>query len=208
LSLDYAANNRNVANTMTETQSFSAPDLNLHHLAKAIVDWYRSQDFDVQQLDVQEGGILVQAKRGGWRNAVGMASALNVTLRQNRNNLLVEIGSGKWLDKAAVGAVSMVILWPLALAAAYGVWQQSQLPKRTFEFIQQYFSANTASMASAPSPFGTPGIEAVPANSVLTPTTASVGTVLPMAALQFCPACGKTVSDADRFCKSCGDALT
>lgn len=123
---------------MSETRSFHAPHLNLDSLVNALSDWYRSQDYTIQALDVHGGGILVQAKRGGWRNLVGMSSALNVVLRQQGSNLGVEIGAGKWADKAIAGTISIFVLWPLAVTAAWGTWKQSQLPKQTFEFIQQF----------------------------------------------------------------------
>jgi hypothetical protein len=38
--------------------------------------------------------------------------------QQSGETLTVEIGAGKWIDKAAVGTVSLFILWPLAVTAA------------------------------------------------------------------------------------------
>jgi hypothetical protein len=123
---------------MSETRSFHAPDISVNSLVNALSDWYRSQNYTVQALDVHGGGVLLQAKRGGWRNLVGMSSALNIVLRQQGANLAVEIGAGQWADKAIVGTVSLFVLWPLAVTAAWGTWKQSQLPNRTFEFIQQF----------------------------------------------------------------------
>jgi len=88
---------------MSETRTLQAPEIDLNDLANNLGDWYRSQRFEVQMLDVHGGGVLVQASKGGWRNVVGMSSALNVVLRQNGTTLSVEVGAGKWLDKAAVG---------------------------------------------------------------------------------------------------------
>jgi hypothetical protein len=47
----------------------------------------------------------------------------------------VEIGAGKWIDKAAGGAVGMFLLWPLAFTAGFGAWQQIKMPDKIFEFI-------------------------------------------------------------------------
>jgi hypothetical protein len=123
---------------MSETRSFYSPYLNVDSLVSALSDWYRSQGYNVQALDVHGGGVLVQASKGGWRNFVGMSSALNVSLLQDGTNLNVEISAGKWMDKAVVGTISMFVLWPLAVTTAWGTWKQSQLPKNTFEFIQQF----------------------------------------------------------------------
>jgi hypothetical protein len=49
--------------------------------------------------------------------------------------MTVEIGAGKWIDKAAVGTVSMFILWPLAVTAGLGAWEQMKMPEKVFDFI-------------------------------------------------------------------------
>jgi len=178
---------------MTETRSFQAPEINLNELTDNLQDWYKSQNFTVQMLDVHGGGILIQTSKGGWRNAVGMSSALNVVLRQNGSTLSVEIGAGKWMDKAAVGAVSLFVLWPLAVTTAWGAWKQSQLPKQTYEFIQKFIdmkgSVQYASSAQL---------------SPLHPSSSTDATGY----FKFCPACGNSVGESDRFCSKCGHTLT
>lgn len=176
---------------MSETRNFYAPNLHLDSLISALSDWYRAQNFNVQQLDVHGGGVLIQASKGGWRNIVGMASALNVVLSQNGADLKVEIGAGKWMDKVGAGAVSLLVLWPLAVTAAWGAWQQSQLPKHTFEFIQQFVSSEVSSLHSSETI--TPSVEPVMAS---TPS------------FRFCANCGNSVADDARFCSKCGKALT
>lgn len=173
---------------MTETRNFPAPNLQLNILVSELSDWFRSQSFNVQALDVHGGGTLVQASKGGWRNFVGMSSALNVVLRQSDSDLIVEIGAGKWVDKVGVGAVSMFVLWPLAVTAAWGAWQQSQLPKQTFEFIQQFVSVGGSN-------------EDIPL-TVTQPVDSAVNSPV-----RFCPSCGGSVGQDARFCSNCGHSL-
>jgi len=66
---------------------------------------------------------------------VGMSTSLNIVFRQSGDALMVEIGAGKWIDKAAAGVVSMVVLWPLVLTAGYGAWEQIKMPDRIFDYI-------------------------------------------------------------------------
>jgi hypothetical protein len=178
---------------MSETRVFQAPRIDLSDLAHSLNDWYRSQHFEVQMLDVHGGGVLVQASKGGWRNVVGISSALNVVLRQNGSTLSVEVGAGKWLDKAAagaVGAVSLAVLWPLAVAAAWGAWKQSQLPKQTYDFIQQFITMKESSES-------------------LSQVQLSLNQSSDLnVSFKFCPACGNSVGEADRFCSKCGHTLT
>src|SRR5205085_11886978 len=95
-----------------------------------------SQGFDLQQMNTENQSLLLQIKkRGGWRDFVGMSTSLNILFHQTGDTLTVEIGAGKWLDKAAVGTVSMFILWPLAVTAGIGAWEQMKMPEKIFDFI-------------------------------------------------------------------------
>jgi hypothetical protein len=64
-----------------------------------------------------------------------MATSLNILFTQAGDALTVEIGAGKWLDKAAVGAVSLIVLWPLAFTAGFGAWEQMKMPDKVFGYI-------------------------------------------------------------------------
>ena len=98
--------------------------------------WLNQQDFDTQQVNTDTDSVLLQVKkRGSWRDLVGMATSLNVVFHTGEDTLTVEIGAGKWIDKAAVGTVSLLILWPLAITAGMGAWEQMQMPDRIFDYI-------------------------------------------------------------------------
>ena len=98
--------------------------------------WLDSQGFDSQQMKTENGGELLQIKkRGGWRDFVGMATSLNIVFYQSGDTLTVQIGSGKWVDKAAVGTVSLFILWPLAITAGFGAWEQMKMPEKIFDYV-------------------------------------------------------------------------
>jgi hypothetical protein len=64
-----------------------------------------------------------------------MGTSLNIVFHQSADALTVEIGAGKWIDKAAVGTVSMFILWPLAVTAGFGAWEQAKMPTMIFDYI-------------------------------------------------------------------------
>jgi TIR domain-containing protein len=99
--------------------------------------WLNSQDFETQQMNTDNDSVLLQIKkRGGWRDYVGMATSLNIVFHACEDDTLtVEIGAGKWIDKAAVGTVSLFILWPLAITAGIGAWEQMQMPEKIFDYI-------------------------------------------------------------------------
>jgi len=127
---------------MSEQRLFHATNLDLPHLSHALTDWYRAQRFEVQMWEAPGGGAVIQARQEeAWRSVLGMSTALNILLRpQQDGNLVVEIGAGKWADKAAAAGVGVFILWPMLITAGFGAWQQSKLPQRTFEFIQNFIA--------------------------------------------------------------------
>jgi len=101
-----------------------------------VKSWLDAQGFDSQQLATEENGVLLQIKkRGTWRDFVGMSTSLNIAFNQRDDNLTVDIGAGKWIDKAAAGAVSLVLLWPLAVTAGFGAWEQAKMPDKIFDYI-------------------------------------------------------------------------
>ncbi len=112
---------------------------NSHVLISDLINWLTGQNFNCQQLTTEDGGTLLQvSKKGGWRKIVGMSTALNVVFHQSVNNITVEIGAGRWLDKAAVGAVGALLVFPpLAVAAGFGAWLQIKLPNKIYQYISE-----------------------------------------------------------------------
>jgi hypothetical protein len=119
-----------------KTRKFICPSKQTSTVIGDVKGWLDSQGFDSQQVKTENGGELLQIKkRGGWRDFVGMATSLNIVFYQSGDTLTVQIGSGKWVDKAAVGTVSLFILWPLAITAGFGAWEQMKMPEKIFDYI-------------------------------------------------------------------------
>jgi hypothetical protein len=118
------------------TRRYVCKEANTLRLLHDLKSWLNSQGFDTQQVNADDDSLLLQIKkRGGWRDLVGMATSLNILFHQSDDTLTVEIGAGKWVDKAAVGTVSLFILWPLAITAGMGAWEQMKMPDKVFDFI-------------------------------------------------------------------------
>ena len=98
--------------------------------------WLKSEGFNATQTDAGEQGVLLEIKkRGDWRKYVGMETALNILFNHSGDALTVEIGAGQWIDKAGAGAVGMFVFAPIAFTAGYGMWEQSKMPDKIFDFI-------------------------------------------------------------------------
>lgn len=118
------------------SRRFTCPEEDAVRVIQDVKGWLDSEGFDTQQVSANDQSLLIQIKkRGGWRDLVGMATSLNILFHHHNETLTVEIGAGKWVDKAAVGTVSLFILWPLAITAGMGAWEQMKMPDKIFDFV-------------------------------------------------------------------------
>ena len=130
-----------MAKTMTQSKSFPCPSSRFPELITSPRNWLSSEGFRCQKLHTEDGGTLLQIEKvGGWRKFVGMSTALNIVFHQVENTVNVEIGAGRWIDKAATGTVGFLILWPLAVITGIGAWQRLNMPERVFEHIARFLS--------------------------------------------------------------------
>jgi hypothetical protein len=115
---------------------YTCPARDNPKLVADVEQWLQSQNFDTQQVRTDSDDLLLQIKkRGKWRDYIGMATSLNIAFQQAGDTLTVQIGAGNWVDKAAAGTVGMLVLWPLAFTAGYGIWEQKKMPEKIFNFI-------------------------------------------------------------------------
>lgn len=90
----------------SEVRQYRCDAGNLPNMIVNIKAWLDSQEFDSQKLKTENQSLLIQIKkRGSWRGYLGMDTTLNILFRYSDGILTVEIGAGKWADKAAAGAV-------------------------------------------------------------------------------------------------------
>ena len=126
---------------MTQSKSFPCPSSRFAELITSTQSWLSGEGFKCQKLQTEDGSTLLQIEKvGGWRKFVGMSTALNIVFHQVENTVNVEIGAGRWIDKATTGTVAFFFLWPLALTAGIGSWQQMKMPERVFEHTAKVLS--------------------------------------------------------------------
>lgn len=120
----------------SEIRQYRCDASKLPNMIVNIKAWLDSQGFDSQKLNTENQSLLIQIKkRGSWREYVGMDTTLNVLFQYSNEILTVEIGAGKWADKAAAGAVGFFFLAPLAITAGIGMWDQMKMPDKIFDYI-------------------------------------------------------------------------
>ena len=129
---------------MTQSKTFHGPSSRFPELIASTQSWLAGEGFKCQKLQTEDGGTLLQIEKvGGWRKFLGMSTALNIVFHQVENTVNVEIGAGRWIDKATTGAVAYFILWPLAVTAGIGAWQQMKMPERVFAHIAKFLGPDT-----------------------------------------------------------------
>ena len=174
---------------MANQKVYSAPGLDLQHLADTLSQWLQSQGNETQVLK-NPGGLTIQARQTkSWVQKGGGGVALNVMLLQQGDNLQVQVGTGKWAWQAASGVAAAIIFWPLLALPAYAAYKQKELIDDTWQFIEQYIASG---------------------GQVTVPTMAPVqaaAAVAPAAQIT-CPKCGKAVPADAKFCPHCGAKLT
>ena len=159
----------------------------LDALIKHLEDKYKARNFEAQVLQIQDGtqnGKLFQMKEASdksWltnvKNVTGLTTAATVKLIAQGQDLEVEVLGGKWLDKVAAGAVSLVLLWPLIVTSGIGAWKQNALLDELYETVALFLARS-----SSPVPAATPQ-------------------------KAHCPGCGKPVTAGMKFCGDCGAKL-
>ena len=112
-------------------------------LANSVMTDYKAEGYEVQKLEVKDNdngceSLIVQIRNtssgvGSWfKKAIGCETCASLILTPLATDLEIKVTGGKWLDKAAVVGVSMVVLWPLFVTATIGTFRQKALLDNLF----------------------------------------------------------------------------
>jgi hypothetical protein len=120
------------------TKTFRVTDIEKY---KGIISftkiWLGQEGYEVEDsFDSNETHLIQIRARGQWKRLVGLSTALAIKTTFSNLEMTVEIGQGHWGSKIASGAVSMFVLWPLAVTTAYGSIKQYQLPAKILSHIE------------------------------------------------------------------------
>lgn len=94
--------------------------------------------------------LQARAKGGKLKQIVGMDKAITIRfIKKSYDSVCMEIGEAKWADKGAAMAVSMFVLWPLAITSGIGMYQQGSLPKKIKNAADKYMGLSSDAGESA-----------------------------------------------------------
>ena len=163
------------------------------------------QDYEVQTMHVSSTTVLQARKSSTLRDLTGLSAALTIKITPEAGGTRVEIGMQKWLDKAAVAAVAIILSAGLLVALpAIGAYWQFRLTEDAWKIIEQHVSRQAGGyVPPLPGRCGTCGTAASAGSTFCSSCGANLRVGF------TCPHCNAVQKDpAGRFCDSCGKSLT
>ena len=161
------------------------------------------KDYEVQTFQVSTTSVIQARKSSTLLDLTGLSSALTIKITPEGGGTRVEIGMQKWFDKAAIGAVGVVVFPPLLALAALGAYWQYKLTENAWKIIEEHIARKAGGyVPPMPGRCGTCGAANV-AGSDFCP---SCGANLKVG--RRCPHCDAPQKELSaRFCNRCGKPL-
>ena len=126
---------------MAESKIFKLRDeMSVVSIVDEIVDFLR-RDKDMTPEVIENGdAFFIQAREeSGLKKLAGLSKSIQMQLIPNdRDRVVITIDHGKWIDKAAAGAVGMMLFTPLAVTAAIGAYGQNKLIDEIFDCVERF----------------------------------------------------------------------
>jgi hypothetical protein len=120
---------------------YEGKSVDLDRLAQQVEDYLTSEHFTVQRSPGSPNGTVLQAKKGGFLDAIIAADrALTIMISGEPDDVLVRVGIGKWIEHLATTAVETLLLsWLfLPVDVAETAWNfeiESKLLKQVDGFV-------------------------------------------------------------------------
>ncbi|MBQ9329340.1 MAG: zinc ribbon domain-containing protein [Solobacterium sp.] len=160
------------------SKTFRLGTASVQNVAYALSEFLDTKKNMITQTMRTKNGYTVQCKgdaNAEWSKYIGLDAAITVNLIPMEGDLIVEIGTGKWMEKLGIAALGSIFFQPLLITSGIGAIRQVTLPNDIFAFIGDYLGSE--------------------------PIEVSRNTVREV---KDCPVCGKENSADAVFCSSCG----
>ncbi|MGB8343899.1 MAG: zinc-ribbon domain-containing protein, partial [Ktedonobacteraceae bacterium] len=214
-----------------DARFYNVEDLDIQQIANNLENIYRSQGYQVQQVNANKDQVMVQLKKGGdLEMLIGLQAALSVIIQRSGGGIVAMIGQQKWVDKAAVGAIGLIaapILWPLMLTAGAGAIRQASLGNQVLNVVDSLVRQQRPEIQIGPVPvqimpqlqqqWAPPPPQYLPPPAYIPPTQyaptppivdAGPAPVAPPRRSRLrCPDCNTPYEPGDTFCTGCGKPL-
>lgn len=155
-------------------------------MADRICQEFSAEGYDVKCEDLVSGGTDISVAKGNlFKAALGMKTALKITLIPLDNSVSFEAGVGIFGQQVVPTIIMWFFAWPVLITQIWGMVQQSKLDDKALEAARAVITENRG------------------ANYTAAKDTMSTGT-----SSAFCTKCGAVIAPGARFCSSCGNPLS
>ena len=96
-------------------------------------------DYEVQTMNVSSTTIVQARKSSTLRDLTGLSAALTIKIMTEAGGTRVEIGMQKWVDKAAIAALALLLSAGLLVALpALGAYWQYKITEDAWRIIEAH----------------------------------------------------------------------
>ena len=162
------------------------------------------QDYEVQTMHVSSTTVVQARKSSTLRDLTGLSAALTIKVTPEAGGTRVEIGMQKWLDKAAIAAVAVLLsAGLLAALPALGAYWQYKVTEDAWKIVEAHVAHKAGGyIPPLPGRCGTCGA----ANIADADFCSACGAAFKVSS---CASCGAVPKDPTaRFCNKCGKPLS
>ncbi len=186
-----------------DSRYYPGVEVDAPRLAAHLRRLFEDEEYEVQSMPIAQTSVLQARKSGTWRDLTGLSAALTVKITPEHGGTRVEIGMQKWFDKAAVAAVTMLVMpWLVALPALGAYWQH-QLTETAWRTIEEHITRQAGGyVPPLPGRCGTCGATNIAGSAFCAACGAD------LRARATCDSCGAPQRDPTaRYCSKCGKPL-
>ncbi|MDQ1611047.1 MAG: hypothetical protein QOG00_978 [Pyrinomonadaceae bacterium] len=187
-----------------DNRYYPGVEVDVQSLVAELRRLFDAGDYEVQSMQVAQTAVLQARKSGTLRDLTGLSAALTIKITPEHGGTRVEIGMQKWLDKAAVAAVAVILSAGLLLALpALGAYWQHRLTEDSWKIIEAHIARKAGGyVPPMPGSCGTCGAT----NTTGAAFCAGCGADLRRG--HTCENCGAAQRDPSaKFCNRCGKPL-
>lgn len=122
----------------SEKTFHASPDL-IPAVARAVIDRFRCDGFEVQEASLTSGGTDISITKGAtFKAVIGLKSALKVKIvPASASSIHIEAGVGIFGQQAIPTAIAMLAFWPVLIPQIWGMVQQAKLDDLALDVAQQ-----------------------------------------------------------------------
>lgn len=166
----------------------ASPEL-IPAMADRICHVFEAEGYEVNRENLVSGGADISVAKGNlFKAALGMKTALKITLIPLDNMVSFDAGVGIFGQQVVPTIIMWFFAWPVLITQIWGMVQQAKLDDKALAAANDVIAENR--------------------RGNFYNTTSSTASASASAASAFCTVCGARIAPGARFCSSCGSPLS